>query len=707
VSIGQYLVGVSLGIICLGPVLLGGRRLRMRLMPSALGSEAWVADGVVVVALLVLVCEATGVLGVLDRLGVTIGCVVAGSLAWLAGERSARRVHRTASTVGIGLHTWAMVATAVVAAAWFGWTVHAYGHGMETVDTLWYHLPFAARFAQLGNIVHLHYVDRDPVTVFYPANSELLHALGLVWFRTDVLSPLINIGWAALGVTAAWSIGRAVGRELPCLIATLIVLGTPGLVDTQPGGAYNDVACIALILSCAALLLGGAQGGELTLGRSFVAALAAGLALGTKFTVIAPSLALALGAVVISPRGRRMRHAGLWLAALFLLGCYWYLRNWVTAGNPLPGLSVHLGPLSLPAPRVLTPTFTVWQYLTNGHVWHVFFIPGFRQSLGLAWWALLFGGAVGAVGAFVWGSGRAVRMVGAVAIVSAAAFLLTPQFLGLPGAPIFFVANVRYAAVPLVLGLVLLPTVPVLRQGWGATALVGVLVLALGFTEVDPGVWPTGVKLHTFAPPIKGASALVGVLLAGLIPLGAWCAWRLRERARIARRPREQLVAVRALIPLVAVLAVGLIAGGGYALARAYSHHRYTQTQPLPAIYAWAQKQHHLRIGIIGLDLQYPLYGADETNYVQYIGAPAPHAGFQPITTCRAWRAAVDRGRYNWLLVTPFGFPLGTAVNQAPEVAWTGSSPAATAVLRETSARGELAVLYRIRGTLDPGRCPR
>src|SRR5205085_3461046 len=42
----------------------------------------------------------------------------------------------------------------------------------ETVDTLWYHLPQAARFVQTGSILHLHYFDNDPVTAFYPSRSE-------------------------------------------------------------------------------------------------------------------------------------------------------------------------------------------------------------------------------------------------------------------------------------------------------------------------------------------------------------------------------------------------------------------------------------------------------------------------------------------------------------------------------------------------------
>ena len=57
----------------------------------------------------------------------------------------------------------------VVAAAWLGWTIFAYRHGMETIDTLWYHLPFAARFVQDHNIRHLQYFDGDAITVFYPA----------------------------------------------------------------------------------------------------------------------------------------------------------------------------------------------------------------------------------------------------------------------------------------------------------------------------------------------------------------------------------------------------------------------------------------------------------------------------------------------------------------------------------------------------------
>jgi hypothetical protein len=156
----------------------------------------------------------------------------------------------------------------------------------------------------------------------------------------------------------------------------------------------------------------------------------------------------------------------------------------------------------------------------------------------------------------------------------------------------------------------------------------------------------------------------------------------------------------------VTLAAAAAVVLGGWFVADSYAHRRYVRTLPLPRIYAWARTVHHARIGVVGVDLQYPLYGTDDSNYVQYIGAPEPHAGFESIASCRAWRAAVDRGHYGYVLVTPFGFPLGTAATAAPEFGWTGFSPAAHAIVRETNSRGEPAILYRISGRLNPYTCP-
>lgn len=712
---GRYAAGVALSLVCLVPIGWAALALRRRLLPRATGPGARVAEVTVALGLLTVALQAAGAVGALDRLGVIFGCLllagVAGGLAQ-RGPRARPRARPVLSEeplvpagsamsgaerpAGSVERLVAAAAVAVVGSVWIGWTVYAYRHGPQRVDTLWYHLPAAARFVQQGTIAHLHYFDSQPITVFYPFDSELLHAFGLVMFGTDLLSPLINLGWAALALAAAWSLGRSRRRAPLCLLAAAIVLGTPGLVDTQPGGAYNDVACIALLLVAAAVLAVHRPGPR----AGAVAAIAAGLAFGTKFTMIVPVGALAVGAVVAWDRDARLRQAAVWVLGLLVCGGYWYLRNLVLVGNPLPSLALHLGPLSLPAPRSGTPSFTVAQYLTDSSVWQGYFLPGLRRSLGLAWPAMLVLYAAGALGALLRGPERGLRLLGAVAIIAGIAFVVSPQALGVPGAPLFFVFNVRYATPALALGLVLgAALAPPLRGEIRGRAWYGLGALVLALTELDPGVWPTGLGLRPFDAALHGTASLAGAA-AGLAMFGL--------AALAFRRP---WVAGRALAvrrPLTAAALTGgllVLGAAGFAVARGYPSRRYASTAPLPEIYRWAQGLHHARIGIVGFTEQYPLYGSDDSNHVQYIGAAAPHRGYAPVTGCAAWQRAVARGRYGWLVVAPAGFPLGHG--EGPEVGWSRAD-GARPVLAERPAgpfAPQTVVVLRVSRTLRPAGC--
>ena len=185
---------------------------------------------------------------------------------------------------------------------------------MGSIDTLWYHLPTAARFVQDGSITDLHYVDPGAIVVFYPATSPLLHGIGILFFGNDLLSPLINLGFLALALLAGWCFGRPFGVAPVTLTATAVLLATPGFVATQPGGAYNDVVGLALLLASLAVLVNSEHGRNRTgIAALGVAALAAGLALGTKFTFIVPVAALSVGVIAIARRGDRLRHGCVWL----------------------------------------------------------------------------------------------------------------------------------------------------------------------------------------------------------------------------------------------------------------------------------------------------------------------------------------------------------------------------------------------------------
>ncbi len=712
-SVGRYVEGLVLLAVCTGVLAVGSRRLRWRLAPGYEGLVAGIADGVVFLGLLIVTLEAVGVIGVLDRVGVVAGCVVVGVAAALLGARSAPAGRATARTVAADprrrlVLSVAVVAVAVFTAAWVGWTVYAYRHGMETVDTLWYHLPFAARFVQLHNIRHLQDFDNNAITAFYPANSELVHAFGMVLFGNDVLSPLIDLGWGTAALASAWAIGRPWGREPHCLLACIPMLVTPGLVDTQPGGAYDDVVCLALQLAALALVVNGmspgdtAPGRRLTAGASTVAAIAAGLALGTKFTMIVPAIVLGLGAVAILARGARLRHAGIWAAGLIICGGYWYLRDGVAVHNPLPSLS-HLGPLSLPSPTT-TPVYTVWQYVFKAHIWKDIYIPGLRQSFGLAWWALILGSIAGMVVATVRGRrDPRLGLLGGLALISGIAFLFTPQTLGIPGAPIFFVDNVRYVDVALALGLILLALIPGLHRR--AVGLVWLLAMALAvfFTVLDPGVWRSGFPVAPFASAIHGGPALAGAAVGAVVLIAgeAWL-WRDRLGGPWTSGSRHSIPTLGGRAYGSALLAAGVVAIAGWFVADAYQHDRYRNTGPMPRIYAWAQHVHGVRIGLFGAFEQYPLIGQNVSNRVQFIGVAQPHRGFAVASSCAQWRRAVNAGHYDYVVVSPIGF---AGVRGVPALSWTQTSPDAHPILRQYLGSVEYAVLFEITGRLNPADC--
>ena len=66
---------------------------------------------------------------------------------------------------------------------------------MTGFDSTWYHGPFAAGFFQSGNTIDLHFIAPQFLAWFYPANGEIFHAVGMLAFGRDLLSPLLNLGW--------------------------------------------------------------------------------------------------------------------------------------------------------------------------------------------------------------------------------------------------------------------------------------------------------------------------------------------------------------------------------------------------------------------------------------------------------------------------------------------------------------------------------
>ena len=718
VTFGRYVEGLLFVALAFVPIGAASFAWRARLVPAWTGAVARLAEIVIGLATVTCVSELLGATHLFRAAAMVPVLAGLGTVGWYYGRRgvqnSVAAEHEmprvpAPSNYQPRMKLGALVAVSVVAADWGSRTVDAFHHGMTSADTLWYHLPFAARFIQQGTIVPLHYIDSEPVTVFFPANSELIHALGMMFMGNDVSSPLVNLGWGAVALLAGWCIGRPYGIAPVSLTGVAILLVTPGLVATQPGGAYDDVVGLALILSCSALLITAVSvGGQSRLAGQGVAALAAGLALGTKFTLIAPVGALTIGVWVLARRGKRLTEGGLWLLLVALPGGFWYVRNLTAVGNPLPSLNIKLGPLALPGPVIGTPTPTVAHFLFNGSAWRHYFLPGLRLSFGPAWWALLALAGAGLILGAVAGPGRMPRMLAWVGLATAAAFLISPQYLAILGAPVNFVYNVRYADPAVVLGLGLLPIIPVLRRDWRPSLVLTVYVGVLAVTQLDGSIWPFDLFAQRFADPIGGADSLVG-LTFGIVVLGLGLLLVHIRQARPEWRPTAL-----AAIPVSIALLVS-----GFALQQGYLRNRYTNVNT-PSYVTWAQHLSNARIAVAGdyTQIQYEMYGRDLTNYVQYVGRSEPHGGYAPITSCRNWRQVLNAGHYGYVLASTGLVSRRAQVfdTSSSYTKWTSTDPASALIRRDVLAIPGVPgypgnteyvgfSLFRLHGQLDLGAC--
>jgi hypothetical protein len=134
------------------------------------------------------------------------------------------------------------------------------------------------------------------------------------------------------------------------------------------------------------------------------------------------------------------------------------------------------------------------------------------------------------------------------------------------------------------------------------------------------------------------------------------------------------------------------------------------QISHLSGVWAYFRGVRHSSVAVAGTYgefFSYPLFGIDDSNRVEYVAARGPNGSFTRIRTCRAWRAAVNRGRFRYLLSTPErDFWRPNQLRPAPERAWVFGDPAVRLVF-ERHVTGEPVDLFELRGSLDPNRCPR
>ncbi|MEA2645046.1 MAG: hypothetical protein QOE92_129 [Chloroflexota bacterium] len=682
----QYLLGLlALGLIAFPPAAAAWL-VRRRLVPRYRWPLARAVEALLVLVAWLTIAKVLGTVGAFRVLPYTGACVtvaaVAGLLAWRTAPARAtanRSPIPATPDLARGPLTAAVVVAVVVVlvAGWSGRVGRALTEGPATEDTLRYHLPYAAQFVLDGDITPLKQVEEQALTVFQPEDSELLDAVFMLPWHRDTLVPLLNLGWLALALLAAWSLGawRGAGRALVAGVGLLMTL--PLMVQTQAGTAGNDVAAVALLLLALALLLD-AEGGSTPV---VLAGAALGVALGMKLYILPVIVVLLVALAVAAVRGRRPGQLVGFTIAMAVTGSYWFLRNLARTGSPLPTVSIGVGPFRLPHPASAEAPFgfSVAHYILRPSFWTATVPERLGLVLGIAGPVVVGLGVAGLVLGLVLARGW-LRWFAAAGLAAAFAYVFTPwgaaTFPNALDNPALFGVNFRYALPALVIGTALLPMSRFLATPRRMGVFLG--AVALLFLAAQTA---TGDKWTTW-----GVTDVRAALLAGAgVAAGAGLLWLHR------RPPTGRVVAVGA-----GVLALVLAAGAGYRVEQRYERTRYASGNPSGDAYDWARGVSGSRIAVYGLLEAYPLYGTDLSNRVEFVGTRQADGGFVLPATCQDWRHQVDEGGYQYVVVRSLNR------DPAPPTAWTESSPAASVVVRDAGT-----TVYQLRGPLDSSSCPR
>lgn len=560
------------------------------------------------------------------------------------------------------------------------------GTGMTGFDSTWYHGPIAAELARTGETFSLHFTTPQFLTWFYPHGSELLHSVAGSAWGGDFPSLFLNSAFLAGSLFAAWVIARPFGGIAgPVSVAGVaLVLGCSGAFADQFGEARNDLAGAFFLLAGIAALVTRERWSDQGLGSALLVGLAAGMAAGTKLNFIPAAVVLVVGPAVLATSGSRLRTLGVTVGGGLLTGGFWYLRNLVEGGNPLPWTAGdRLIGIKLPGPVQETggrEAGSVLDYALDGTVISDWFVPGLADGFGPLWPIVLLLGLAGVALALFRPASAAVRLGAVVALAVILAWLVGPTSASGPaGEPLGFISGLRYLVPGLAIGFALLgPGIRAwgARVGWAVLGAIAILSLVSVF---DGRTWDwVGIAIFV-------------LVLALTFAFVAWNALDLRG----AVWPSRGYLVAAALAGAAVLMVVG------FQVASRYDRDRYREPSftvaGLDRAFAWADS---VGPGSIATNAtrSYPFRGDDLSRRVEFPGVRTASGGLIEADDCRSFRRLVNAGRYRYLVLSLDRE--GVARDYPEEVAWIAGDPAARPVFRQPPT-----AVFELDGRLDPGGC--
>jgi hypothetical protein len=641
VDVGDYLrgsVALSLGLL---PWIPASRRLARRFVPDWSGPEAVLAASLIGMTAVIVIAELLGLVSGFRRWPFAIVSAAVAAVAAAAGAPAAPRTpgstawalpRERGARIMLGCVVICVMATTASVIGRDAAVLHT---GPLDTDSVHYHLTQAAHFVQTHSDLHQHHAASSDGTVYYPYDAEMLDAIAMLGPHPDVATFGLNLLFGWLALLAGWVIGGRWCSAAPARAAGAAVLALPIVSQASTGPGLNDLPSMAFVLAAVACLAAaGVPRGERPrarwVGELAMAGLALGLAAGTKLSALPVAVFIALAVVLVASGDRGRSALALFLPA-FLAGGFWYVRNWVIVGSPLPDLDLTVGGHGfhlVPYPEVKPYAFTVAHYLGNGSVIRHWFAPGLRAVWTELWPVVVALFVAGILLAVFTEKAMFRRLLGLGVAGGFLAYLVTPTTaIGTEGHPVLFATNTRYVLPVLALSLVLVASASVFRRF--ATALTvlftAVLIVLLALENLPQ-------EVH------------YGVGVAGAFVVLVLAAWRLASLRTPSVRGAWSLLVVGLVI-------VGV--GAGAVVQRSYLRHRYTGTADLERLFAVVGGYEHQRIGVAGHGLEYGFFGPRFRNTVNYVGVTGSAHAFDLPMSCPALVSTLTRLRDDYVVVEP------------------------------------------------------
>ncbi len=347
------LTNLALASVALGLV----RRMR------ASGPEAWLFGVVLFAGGAEFSALVLGVCGLANPIAALVSTVLLASIEmfWPRGEEATTAQRAEPSSL------YDRVAFGLLAGLLALWAVRLTTEGVRfSWDDLSYHGSIIGWWLQTDSISYAPFTYQS----YYPLGAELCS----FWFSIPIHSMaqanLPILLWLAMIAASALVFAKRI-RANPLAVALAIgcLFVSERIQFFESTLTANDLALAAAMMAALATAVHPqSETDRARISRTLISGLAAGMALGTKPSIVPQLFVLGTWWVVSVFRGKvPWKCPVLFLLSSLLLGAFWYARNWIVTGNPLFPASI--GPFEGPLTEVAQQQTAIVSFMGEEGFW--------------------------------------------------------------------------------------------------------------------------------------------------------------------------------------------------------------------------------------------------------------------------------------------------------------------------------------------------